>query len=410
MRKYSLFELQAYLQRVIALNFQEPLWVTAEIFQAKENRGHVYLELIDKKDDSQEVRAQCQAVVWSKNLLKIRQKVGSVLEELLQEGIEVSLQVEVTYHPVYGLKLSVLQLDPSYTLGKMELLRQETILRLKKESLLNLNNRLTPSVVLQRIAVISSAGAAGYHDLVTHLYNNEFGYTFSLKLFGSAVQGRMMEEDILDSFRRIRHEEKAFDAVVIIRGGGSKLDLAGFDKYSISRAVAECAYPVLTGIGHETDTTVSDLVAFRSFKTPTAVAGYLIDHNLAFESRVEQQALLIYQKSAKTINKQREVLRLIEGLINQLLHKSITKQREILTALATGKKASVRKIISLERMKMLHLTEKIEILNPENILKKGYSMTFKDGEMVREANQLEISDKIITIFADGSVSSIVDSL
>lgn len=410
MKKYSLFELQAYLQRVIALNFQDALWVNAEIFQIKESRGHVYLELVDKNEDSHEIRAQCQAVIWSKNLTKLRRTLGSTVFDLLKEGIEVSLQVEVSYHPVYGLKLSVLHLDAGYTLGKMELLRQETILKLKKQGLLEFNSLKKPSRILQRIAIISSAGASGYLDFTEHLKSNEFNYQFSCTLFNCAMQGRLLEPDILNAFQNIEKNPSRFDVIVIIRGGGSKLDLAGFDLYPVARAIALSSLPVLTGIGHETDATVSDLVAFRSFKTPTAVANYLLDHNASFESEILTLWQQIMYRSAKVLNLNQERLRMLQQQVFQASRRSIRNETRLVETARENVLDELKKSISFEQLRMQHLIEKIDLVNPVNILQKGYSITFRDGEWIKDKQSLKVDEVLTTRYRDGAITSRIEKI
>ncbi|MCB0688548.1 MAG: exodeoxyribonuclease VII large subunit [Saprospiraceae bacterium] len=410
MKKYSLYELQAYLQRVIALNFQEPLWVNAEIFQIKENRGHIYLDLIEKREDGAEVRAQCSAVLWSKNRMKIQQSTGDILDELLSEGTEVSLLVELSYHTVFGLKLSVLQIDPSYTLGKMELLRQETILRLKKEGLLTLNGQLTPSPVYQKIAVISSATASGYLDFKEHLKHNEIGYSFAMTLFDSAVQGSMMEDAIIDHFRRIDKSETDYDAIVLIRGGGSRLDLAGFDRFGICKAIATSRIPVMTGIGHESDTTVADLVSYRSFKTPTAVANYLIDHNAKYESTILEYWQSIKHRAMKQMALQKELLRQRDKQVHVLMKRILHQKNQELLIIWKSCQKLISKIMALETQRLKHLNEKSDLLNPKLILAKGYSLTYKGDKLIKHIAELQTEDTITTMLQDGIITSNVKKL
>ena len=410
MKKYTLYELQAYLQRVIALNFQEPVWVIAEIYQLKSNRGHTYLEIVQKNADNQEVCAQCQAVIWSKNLQKIRHSTGFVFEDLMKEGTEVSLQVEVTHHPVYGLKLSVLNIDVSYTLGKMELQRQETILRLKKENLLQQNMLLSPAIVLQRIAVISSPGAAGYLDFVNHLMTNEYGYQYKLHLFAVAVQGGQMEENIVSSLSEIDENHQQFDCAVIIRGGGSKIDLAGFDVYGIARAISVSKLPVLTGIGHETDSTVADLVAYRSFKTPTAVANFLVDYNVNFEGNLSILLKTVLQNSRRLHFGHREAIqKLAQGIIAKA-QQILEKEKNNLNREEHNIRNLQKQRLEKEFIILKHIQEKIRMLNPVEVLKKGYTLTKHDGKMVRNKAVLRIGDVISTLFIDGEVQSKIENI
>ncbi len=272
MKKYSLYQLQVYLQRVITLNFQEPVWVTAEISKSKASRGHIFLELVEKHAGDDEICAQGKAALWSRNIPGISSKLSVPLEDLLKEGTEVSIQIEVSYHTMHGLSLSVIDIDVEYTLGRMELHRQETIVRLKREGLLQLNSHIVLPDVIQRIAVISSSSASGYQDFIHHLDQNEYGYDFQVDLFPSAMQGTQLESEVRSALAQINQQDEYYDVIVLIRGGGSKLDLAGFDLYEVAKAISHSRLPVFTGIGHETDTTIADLVADVRAATPTAAA------------------------------------------------------------------------------------------------------------------------------------------
>jgi exodeoxyribonuclease VII large subunit len=264
--------------------------------------------------------------------------------------------------------------------------------------------------VLQRIAIISSSGASGYLDFVNHLNNNMYGYRFNLDLFASSVQGSQMEKDIVSNLRDIDQTSQQFDCVVIIRGGGSKIDLAGFDLYGIARAISLCKLPVLTGIGHESDSTVADMVAHRSFKTPTAVANFIIDYNSNFEGQLSILLQSVLQNSRKIYAKHREITqkliqeipantkRLLEWERNNLLQAQITTRR------------LVKQRLEKELLVLEHLREKIEILSPFEVLKKGYTMTRHRGKMLRNKEGLEVGDVISTIFLDGVVNSRIEQI
>ncbi|RMF22716.1 MAG: exodeoxyribonuclease VII large subunit, partial [Bacteroidetes bacterium] len=229
MASLSLFELNEHLRRVVALNFPEPLWVRCELAQVSPWRGHHFLTLIEKDPESEEIIAHSEGVFWEGDYLRAFQRVGRLLEELLQEGMEVQLKVQPVFHERHGLQLKVLDVDPSYTLGQWELRRRHILEQLQKEGLLELNRQRPLPVVLQRIAVVSSAQAAGWQDFRRHLEENEFGYRFQLRFFQVAMQGALVREEVSDALNKIAAQAADFDAVVLIRGGGARLDLAAFD-------------------------------------------------------------------------------------------------------------------------------------------------------------------------------------
>ena len=264
MSTYSLFDLNQFIRRVIALNLAQPVWIECEIGQCNISRSHYWLELIQQSEDNETVIAQASAVIWSKKHRQLRQQLGARLPQLLQEGMAVRLKVQVDYHERFGLKLMIDDIDSDYTLGQLALQRQAILQRLQQEQLLGRNAQTPLPTVVQRIAVISSARAAGYQDFVEQLNNNDYGYQYRLQLFPSAMQGAAVEKELFEQLQQIEQHRQRYDAVVIIRGGGSKLDLQAFDNYLLAQKVAQMPLPVLTGIGHDIDDTVLDAVAHQN--------------------------------------------------------------------------------------------------------------------------------------------------
>jgi len=267
LESYSLYEVNEYIKRVIALNFEEAVWIECEINQINEKRGNYYLQLIDKEENKDEIKAQASAAIWYRNALFIKKKLGKLFGSILQAGVRVKLKCNIGFSERYGMSFVIEDIDVNYTMGQMELQRQQVIERLKSEKLLNLNHAKALPSVLQRIAVVSSEKAAGFADFMEQLNNNKYDYAYEIALFDSAMQGKNMEKEITESIRDINDTYKEYDVVVVIRGGGSKLDLSGFDNFNIAAHIAKCKLPVITGIGHEIDQTVSDLTANLSLKT-----------------------------------------------------------------------------------------------------------------------------------------------
>lgn len=286
----SLLELHQQIREELELAFPDSYWVVAEVSQVQADRrkGHCYLNLVDKGDDARgAAQAQARATIWSSRF----QMLGRYFEEKtgqpLKAGLKILFQAQVRFHEQYGLSLDILNIDANYTIGDLARQRQETLKRLEAEGLLTANSELEMPLVPQRLAVISSATAAGYQDFIHQLAHNAYGYTFDTRLFPSVVQGNDAPASIARAMQLIARYSHLFDAIVIIRGGGSQTDLACFDDYKVAAAIGHSPLPVLTGIGHERDESIADLVAHTRQKTPTAVANYLLDRAQTFERRTE---------------------------------------------------------------------------------------------------------------------------
>lgn len=409
-KTYTLSELTSYLHRVVALNFPDPLWVKCEILQVKSSRGHQYLELVQKRPDSDQVDAQISAVLWGKDYLRVKNQLGEVLHQLLQQGTEVALQCELQYHPVFGLKLRVLDFDASYTLGQLEVIRQATITRLKQLQLIEKNRLTNLPLVVQRIAIISNRTASGYQDFINHLLQNEFQFQFQTQLFHNALQGSSVKGEILENVSLITARRTDFDAVVIIRGGGSRFDLSAFDDFEVAEAIANLPLPVLTGIGHETDKTVADLVSYQSFKTPTAVASFLLDRDLLFISTVLNLQTRIHRLATHQVQKQMQRLDRQRDQIYFLSQKQVDIARFQLQKFTTRIAYESRMRIDQSRRYLSELRTKVELLDPRLLLKKGYTFTEKKGERVESTASLTSGDLIHTYFRDGSAESVVKKI
>ncbi len=408
MDAYSLVEVNQYIRQVIAVNFQDSIWLKAEISQIKESRGAFYLELVEKKEHSDEVIASSGAVIWYKSALFIRNKLRDLTDQILKEGIHIQCKVKVEFHEKYGLKFSIEDIDPAFTFGQIEIKRQETIEKLRREGLLHKNKAVPLPAVMQKIAVISSSKAAGLEDFMDHLHHNRYGYAFRTVLFESSVQGQNLEREILQSIDKA--EQADFDCIVIIRGGGSKLDLSGFDSYILAKRAAVCRIPVLTGIGHETDQTIIELVVGTPLKTPTAVANFIIDHNLHFESTV----MNLKDRISVQINRQMITYgQQVSDLIFRIAYKSrsgIERRRMQLDQMFNLVGLRSGKILDNWKNRTEMLSELIKHNDPSNILKKGYSMTLQNGKMVKSIDQLHKNEKISTIFIDGQAESLITDI
>jgi exodeoxyribonuclease VII large subunit len=385
----SLFDLNEHLRRVVALNFRDPIWVTAEIAQASRSRGHWYLELVQKgealtTDDG--IVAQAQAVLWQREHQRLARQYGPLLDDVLREGAQVRWQVKVDFHERYGFKLVLADVDPTFTLGQLALQRRQTLEALQRSGLLQRNRTLPLPAVLQRVAVVTSESAAGFQDFQTHLTDNEYGYRFDCQCFFAAVQGAKAPAEVSAALGKIAARAADFDCVVLVRGGGARLDLAAFDSLEIGTAVGNLPLPVLAGIGHEVDETVLDLVAHTSLKTPTAVADFLVQHNLAFETSLLVVADGLQRSSAARL---------------QIGHFQLERSEATLQAAAQQRLRSAAQ--QLDQAAAL-----CAALDPAATLRRGYSLTLRDGAVVRSAADVQPGDVLETQLAEGVVVSRVE--
>jgi exodeoxyribonuclease VII large subunit len=406
MSTISLFQLMEHVRRALALNFGEPVWISAEIAQLGLSRGHRYLDLVQKGDKDEPI-AKVQAVLWEKDYLRLRRQLGEDLDALMQTDLEVRLLVRVDFHERYGLKLVVQDVDTAHALGQLAAVRRMVLDTLSKEGLLHLNRRLPLPTVLQRIAVISAASAAGYRDFEAQLAENQFGYHFSCVLHPAAMQGHAVGPEVEAAMRAIARRADAFDAVVLIRGGGARLDLAGFDGLDLCRHAARLPLPLMTGLGHETDQTVMDLVAHSAHKTPTAVAAFLIQHNLNFEmqaiSLVEQVRRLARLQGQVHQNRlERQAYGLSSGRLMrmQTAHARLDRMFEKL-------QAGWKETLSRADSNLNALDQVAAVLNPESVLRRGYSITYHNGVALRSHTRIAVGDILKTRLSDGLIASIV---
>ena len=407
-KAYSLYELNEYIRRVLALNLPEAVWIEAEIAQIKQSRGHYFLTLIQKEEEGETLLAQSEAVLWERTFRRIRRKNGKLVSEVMQGGMRVKLQVKVDFNERYGLKLVVEDLEPSFTLGALELQKRAALERLQKEELLGLNKQLPLPPVLQQIAVLSSPEAAGFQDFVTQLEQNAYGYAFQWQLFPIAVQGQKVLPDLKKQLKKIRHLQSAYDCVVLIRGGGGRTDLAAFDQYSLGAELAKCPLPVFTGIGHEIDNTIADQVSFLALKTPTAAAEYLISHHLDFERQLHQLALQLQNLGLYQLRNDKLRLSKLEQNLYFLCKGQQERAQNQLQILEEKIPRYFLHQLEKKRQQFDQLRSAIKLIQPENLLRRGYSLTYQNGQLLRSVQEVEPGDEITTHLQDGQLSSTIN--
>lgn len=400
---YSLYELNEYIRRVVALNFAEPIWVDCEIAQVKEVRGNVYLDLVYHDKTSNEITAQISANIWFKTFLFLKNKLGALLPSLIREGTHVLLKVQVEFSERYGMKLIVEDIDPAFTIGQMEMNRQKILQRLHDEGLIHLNKMTSLPSVIQNIAVISSENAAGYIDFKNHLFQNAYGYQYAVKLYQVAMQGQNTEREVCQALDDINENSGNFDCVLIIRGGGSRLDLAWFDNFNIGARISKSKLPVITGIGHDIDSTVADTVAHISLKTPTAVSDYLIEHNLGFETRVSEATNWISQLAKRFVRHHELTLLQTTQWIKLLPMEIIRKHLNNIDQSSYQIKVAAKNKLKTQK-ELLQMAEKqISLLDPKNVLKRGYAIIRQEEKIITRASALNSKKEIEIQFYDDTI-------
>jgi exodeoxyribonuclease VII large subunit len=426
-----LSELNKAIKSTIETAFSQTLWVVAEISEMRCNtRGHCYLELVEKEDN--DTIAQIRANIWARAFRVIASNFKKTTGESLGQGMKVLLQINVTFHEIYGLSLNIRDIDPAYSLGEMARKRIEVIEQLTKEGLIKMNKQICLPLVPQRIAVISSVTAAGYGDFINHIDTNRYGYKIYHTLFQAFMQGQAAGASIISAMRKVKKQRRLYDALVIVRGGGSQVDLSCFDTYEIAAEIAKFPLPVITGIGHERDYTIADITAHTKLKTPTAVAEFLLSEILRFEERImEGQKILIQQTSALIAREDHRVRYLAQDLRHIVKEIFLREMKKIELSLHKIIRVTYRSIESnSNRLKLdvsriagaLHIFfeqqhnrirqngQAIRLLDPANILKRGYSITYLNEKAIRDSEDLQKGYIIRTRLNRGSVRSIVEAM
>jgi len=404
----GLFELNRQIRMRIQSGFPEPVWVVAEISDFSVNRnGHCYLELIEKEPDGDRILAKSRATIWASAYRVLRPFFESTTGQELAPGIKILVRADIEFHELYSISLNIRDIEPSFTLGDLARKRQMIIRKLEEAGVFDMNKELEMPLVPQKIAIISSPTAAGYGDFKDQLLKNQSGYIFYTRLFHAVMQGEETGPSIIAALDSIEGYGNFFDAVVIIRGGGSKLDLSSFDHYDLGLNVAQFPLPVITGIGHDQDDSIIDLVAHTRCKTPTAVAEFLISRVKEFEIRLDDsvRSTIDIVQSIISDNKS-SVARILEGI--RLRVKGFTDYRNLaLTQVLLRSKSSVSQYFRF-RCDVLARYEQVAILkDPVNILKMGYSITLKNGKPVKSIKQAIPDDQLTTQLSDGQIISIV---
>lgn len=444
----TLSELHQRITTSIRESFPDRYFIVAEINELNESRGHAYLELSEKNEDEVLV-AKARATIWARTYRMLKPYFETSTGHKFEAGLKVLLVVTVEFHEVYGYSLNIKDIDPSYTIGDIERKRLLIIQRLEEEGVVEMNKELDIPIVPQKIAIISSETAAGYGDFIDQLQNNDYGFKFYTKLFTAAMQGDETESSVIKALENIFEFEEVFDIVVIIRGGGSKSDLSWFDSYQMALNVSQFSLPVICGIGHEKDSSIIDLVAHTSLKTPTAVANFLVDSVAEYYNYLSQLTEDFSLKIKDIIDSNKNNLELLlssfKPIINEIILKKtsdlellkldlknvvnsvVKEQKYLLESFPVKLKNNIGRQISSKQqeieMFMLNLKNNIEnnirnkkhvlnvfeqknkLLSPNNILERGYSISLFKNKIIKSVKDINKGDIIETRVIDGSFKS-----
>lgn len=450
MNAIPLSQLANQVKAALSASFTEPIWIVAEIQEFNVNRtGHCYMELVEKDTDSDKLLAKIKATIWAYTFRMLRPYFESTTGYSFGAGLKLMFKANVVFHELYGFSLNITDVDPNYTLGDISRRRQEVISQLQADGVMELNKEFELSEVPQRIAIISSPTAAGYGDFYDQLHNNDHGFVFYTALFSATMQGDSTETSIIQALEKIYEYEEYFDVVVIIRGGGSKSDLAAFDTYDLAFNIAQFPLPVLAGIGHERDQSVVDLVAFQSLKTPTAVAEFLIDkiHQIASEINTLHNDL--HNSASEYVGTQKSIVERLSSKLAPLVQVRLSEEKVRVGHLEQNLRHATERFLSLKKniilqsskelqhnvYKALHkelehirqleyrikssslacvrnnknrvelLSNSLRHLDPHSLLDRGFSVTYLDGKPLSSTENLKKGRIIVTHLSDGEIRS-----
>ena len=402
-KRYSLIELNRMVRDAIECKLPNEYWVEAELSECRELRGHCYMELIQKDEQTATPVAKASAKCWANKWIAIRPYFERTTGQALHAGMKVLLQVYPQFHEAYGFSWIINDIDPTYTIGDMARKRQEIIRQLKDEGVFDLQRELQLPLFCQHIAVISSETAAGYGDFCNQLADNPYGFKFETQLFPAIMQGEGVEQSIINALERIYDTD--FDCVVIIRGGGAAADLSGFDTLALAENVANFPIPIITGIGHDRDESILDMVSHTRVKTPTAAAAFLIDHLKEVHDAINDSQERITRYVQQTLTALKAQLTTISEVMPRIFPVIKAQHESKLNTIEQKLPFLISQHITNEQHRLLLFAEKLKALDPTLLLKRGYSITLHNGHIVKDATTLHEGDEIETRLAKGTVVS-----
>ena len=384
-QRYTLRQLNLMVRDAIEMQMPDEYWVEAELSECRERGGHCYMELIEKEEQTNTPVARASAKCWRQTWQILQPHFERVTGQPLHAGLKVLLRVYAQYHEAYGFSWIVTDIDPTYTIGDMARKRQETIRQLKEEGVFDLQRELRIPLFAKRIAVISAAGAAGYGDFCRQLEDNEYGFKFEVTLFPAIMQGEQVELSVISALNKIYEQSpNTYDVVVIIRGGGATADLSGFDTLALAENVAQFPLPIITGIGHDRDESILDMVSNTRVKTPTAAAALLIDN---------------LRQVWERLNLAQQRISMAGHIIIDARHRIEMLQQRLAIA--------IERLMTNQKHRLSQIELLLQSYDPQLLLRRGYSITLHHGRAVRDPQQLQAGDEIETRVEKGKITSIV---
>lgn len=400
-------------------------WVEAELLDCHEGNGHCYMELVQKDEYSNTPVARAKANCWRSTWMRLRPRFEKVTGQRLHAGMKVLLLVKATFHPAYGFSWNIIDIDPTYTMGDLARRRQEIIAALKEEGVFDLNKSIGIPMFAQRIAVISSETAAGYGDFCGQLADNPYGFQFSTRLFPAVMQGEMVEQSVISALDSINAEIEEFDVVVIIRGGGATSDLSGFDTLALAENVANFPLPVITGIGHDRDESVLDMISCVRVKTPTAAADFLISNLADTLATIEDLGHRLVTHIKEWLSEEKVRMSAMQSLLPTLFYRRKSRETDIISSLSARiQTATARRLqaesaridgisqrlplyatsrLDREKHRLEIISQRADAVNPIHILRRGYSIALHEGKAVKDSALLSPGDSIDIVMAEGKI-------
>ena len=406
---YTLRQLNLLVREAIEDALPDEYWVEAELSECRENSGHCYMELIEKDELSNTPVARASAKCWRQTWVMVKPYFERTTGQQLHAGMKVLLRVYAQFHEAYGFSWIVSDIDPTYTLGDMARKRQEIIRQLKEEGVFDLQRELRIPTFAKRIAVISAEQAAGYGDFCRQLEDNDYGFKFDVTLFPAIMQGEQVEASVVDALNEIYQRISDFDVVCILRGGGATADLSGFDTLALAENVAQFPLPIITGIGHERDESILDMISNTRVKTPTAAAALLTDNLLRVLERLDDASQRLSYAVNQRINSQKARMATLTTLIPTLALRMISDQRHRIETTESRLPIAIERQLTNQKHLLESLSLKLQGFDPQLLLSRGYSITLKDGRAVRDPQQLKPGDEIETRVEKGTIRSVVKS-
>ena len=423
----TLLELNSLVGEVLENAMPRQYWVEAELSDVNERRGHLFAELVEKEEGSNTPVARASAKCWASTWYSLKRTFERITGEQLRTGMKVLLKVYVQFHPAYGFSWIITDIDPTFTLGDLAKRRMEIIAQLKAEGIFDMQKQLSLPMFCQHIAVISSATAAGYGDFCNHLHNNPHGFFFHTTLFHAVMQGEQIECSVIDALNRIYDANENYDCVVIIRGGGATSDMSGFDTLALAENVANFPLPIITGIGHERDECILDMISYHRVKTPTAAADFLLSHLENTARTIDNLADRMARSAARFLETERVRMKgisskipilfsmvkesqtnrieLFSKRIENALRQKTDQESHRLLLLQRTMEVAARQAIEKERHRLSLLSQKALSLDPEIILKRGYSITLSGGKVVTDSSKVMKGEILETKLANGTILS-----